>query len=190
MSETHKTLSAQLIRVHNGKRYLISYASKRLSNTESAYSTPKLEMMAIWFGLMKYKPIICGRIVKVFTDHRSLTSLHLKDPRKRWATWLTDIIEINPQVIHVSGKDNPVADAITRLSDWANTMVIERDDVRKKIVSEYHHHFSDRKTVMNIRQNYDWNGMYADVQEHRESCEYCQKNRGDGESRNLMKPIV
>ncbi len=50
MSETHKTLSAQLIREHNGKRYLISYASKRLSNTESSYSTPKLEMMAMIIG--------------------------------------------------------------------------------------------------------------------------------------------
>jgi hypothetical protein len=168
MSEIHKTLSAQLIRVHEGKRYLISYASKRLSETESSYSTPKLEMMAIWFGLMKFKPIICGRIVKVFTDHRSLTGLHLKDPKKRWATWLTDIIEINPVVIHVSGKDNPVADAITRLSDWANTMVIEREEVRKKIVSQYHHHFSDRKTVMNIRQKYDWDGIYTDVQKARE----------------------
>jgi hypothetical protein len=190
MSEKNMTLSAQLIRVHKGKRYLISYASKRLSHTESSYSTPKLEMMAIWFGLMKFKPIICGRIVKVFTDHRSLTSLHLKDPRKRWATWLTDIIEINPEVIHVAGKDNPVADAITRLSEWANTMVIERDDVRKKIVAEYHHHFSDRKTVMNIRQKYDWDGIHGDVSKYRESCEYCQKNRGEGESRVMMKPII
>ena len=177
MSEKHKTLSAQLIRVHENKRYLISYASKRLSDTESAYSTPKLEMMAIWFGLMKFKPIICGRIVKVFTDHRSLSGLHLKDPKKRWATWLTDIIEINPEVIHVSGKDNPVADAITRLSDWANIMVIEREEVRKKIIAHHHHHFSDRKTVMNIREKYDWDGIYTDVQKYRDSCEYCQRNR-------------
>jgi hypothetical protein len=190
MSEKYKTLSAQLIRVHESRRYLISYASKRLSDTESAYSTPKLEMMAIWFGLMKFKPIICGRIVKVFTDHRSLTGLHLKDPKKRWATWLTDIIEINPQVIHVSGKDNPVADAITRLSDWANLMVIEREEVRKKVVSHHHHHFSDRKTVMNIREKYEWDGIYTDVQKYRESCEYCQRNRGEGDSRNFMKPII
>src|SRR6185312_2427398 len=33
MSEKYKTLSAQLIRVHQGKSYLISYASKRLSQT-------------------------------------------------------------------------------------------------------------------------------------------------------------
>src|SRR3990167_5593253 len=190
MSEKHKTLSAQLIRIHDGKRYLISYASKRLSDTESSYSTPKLEMMAIWFGLMKFKPIICGRIIKVFTDHRSLSGLHLKDPRKRWATWITDIIEMNPQVIHGSGKDNPVADAITRLSDWANVIIVERNEVRNKIISHFHNHFSDRKTVMNIRQKYNWDGIYSDVQKYRESCEYCQKNRGEGENRNLMKPIV
>jgi len=69
-------------------------------------------------------------------------------------------------------------------------MVIEREDVRKKIVSHYHHHFSDRKTVMNIRQKYDWDGIHSDVQKCRESCDYCQKNRGEGESRNLMKPII
>ncbi|HYN44394.1 MAG TPA: RNase H-like domain-containing protein, partial [Candidatus Limnocylindrales bacterium] len=189
MSEKFKTLSAQLIRVHDGKRYLVSYASKRLSETESIYSTPKLEMMAIWYGLMKFKMIVNGRKVKVFTDHRSLQGLHLKDPRKRWATWLTDIIEINPEVIHVSGKDNPVADAMTRLSDWANSIIVQRQETRADIVRNYHHHFSDRKTVMNIRDKYNWDGIYSDVAKFRESCEYCQKNRG-ADASNPMTPII
>ena len=189
MSEKFKTLSAQLIRVHLGKRYLVSYASKRLSATESCYSTPKLEMMAIWYGLMKFKMIVSGRKVKVFTDHRSLQGLHLKDPRKRWATWLTDIIEINPEVIHVSGKDNPVADAMTRLSDWANAIMVQRQDTRIDIIKNYHHHFSDRKTVMNIRDKYNWEGIYSDVAKFRETCEYCQKNRGADVS-NPMTPII
>jgi len=189
MSEKNKTLSAQLIRVHEGKSYLISYASKRLSQTECSYSTPKLEMMAIWYGCMKFKMIVTGRKLKVFTDHRSLQGLHLKDPRKRWATWLTDIIEINPQVIHVSGKNNPVADAMTRLSDWANAIIVQRQETRAQIVKRYHHHFSDRKTVMNIRDKYDWDGIYSDVAKCRESCEYCQRNRGTNESRNPMIPI-
>src|SRR3989338_7641232 len=72
MSEKNKTLSAQLIRVHEGKSYLISYASKRLSQTECSYSTPKLEMMAIWYGCIKFKMIVTGRKLKVLTDHRSL----------------------------------------------------------------------------------------------------------------------
>ena len=189
MSEKNKTLSAQLIRVHQGKSYLISYASKRLSQTECSYSTPKLEMMAIWYGCMKFKMIVTGRKLKVFTDHRSLQGLHLKDPRKRWATWLTDIIEVNPEVIHVSGKDNPVADAMTRLSDWANSIIVQRQETRAQIVKRYHHHFSDRKTVMNIRDKYDWDGIYSDVAKCRESCEYCQRNRGTNESRNLLIPI-
>jgi hypothetical protein len=189
MSESNKTLSAQLLRVHEGKKYLISYASKRLSSTESSYSTPKLEMMAIWYGLTKFRKIIEGRKIKLFTDHRSLQGLHLKDPKKRWATWLTDIIEINPEVIHIAGKKNPVADAMTRLSEWANTMIVKRDETRKQIVKKYHHHFSDRKTVQNIRDKYDWDGIYKDVAECRESCEYCMKNRGTGETRNPMIPI-
>ncbi len=189
MSESNLTLSAQLIRVHEGRRYLISYASKRLSATESVYSTPKLEMMAIWFGAMKFKRIISGRKVKIFTDHKSLSGLNFKDPKKRWASWLADLIEINPEVIHVSGKDNPVADAITRLSDWANSIIVMRNDSRKQIVKRYHCHLSDRKTVMNIRSKYDWDGIYTDVADCRESCDYCQKNRGLGEVRNPMTPI-
>ena len=53
----------------------------------------------------------------------------------------------------------------------------------------YHHHFSDRKTVMNIRDKYNWDGIYADVVKFRESCEYCQKNRG-ADTSNPMIPIV
>jgi hypothetical protein len=189
MSEKFKTLSAQLIRVHEGKKYLISYASKRLTGPECAYSTPKLEMMAIWYGLMKFKPIVSGRKVKVFTDHQSLQGLHLKDPQKRWATWITDIIDINPEVIHVSGKDNPVADAMTRLSDWANAIVVQRQDARQAIVKQYHHHFSDRKTVQNIRDKYNWEGIYTDVARCRETCEYCQRNRGV-DIKNPMTPII
>ena len=188
MSEKNKTLSAQLIRVYQGKSYLMSYASKRLSKTECSYSTPKLEMMAIWYGCMKFKMIVTGRKLKVFTDHRSLQGLHLKDPRKRWATWLTDIIEVNPEVIHVSGKNNPVADAMTRLSEWANSIIVQRQETRDQIVKRYHHHFSDRKTV-NIRDKYDWDGIYSDMAKCRETCDYCQRNRGTNESRNPMIPI-
>ena len=60
---------------------------------------------------------VLDQLVPKGIDHYELSQIKgLKDPKKRWATWLTDIIEINPQVIHVSGKDNPVADAMTRLS--------------------------------------------------------------------------
>ena len=42
---------------------------------------------------------------------------------------------------------------------------------------------------MNIRDKYDWDGIYSDVARFRESCEYCQKNRGADVS-NPMTPIL
>jgi hypothetical protein len=196
MSEKNATLSAHLIRTHLGKEYLMGYASKRLTKEECCYSTPKLEFMAIWFGAMKFSDITSGFENIIFTDHRTLQGLHLKNPRKRWATWLSDLIELGPKVVHISRDFNPVADAMTKLSKFFKSinsvLVVTNESDKKEIVQNYHLHLSDRKTVMNIRQKYNWEGIYADVKDYRENCcEYCIRNKGmSAEYRNPLTPIV
>jgi hypothetical protein len=191
MSESNRSLSAQLIRVYRGRKYLISYASKRLSDLELLYSVPKLEFMAIWFAAMKFSPIFEGYDTTIFSDHRSLQDLHFKKPRKRWATWLCDLIDLNVRVKHIKGKDNVVANAMSRLSHWSNNIVVSDRSTQLSIVKHYHLHVSDRKNVQCIREKYDWDGIYSDVSKYTSSCLYCQLNRGDRvETRAPMTSIT
>ena len=56
----------------------ISYASKRLSSTESNYSNIERELLRVLFAIMHLKHFICGCTVYVITDHKPLVSLFKK----------------------------------------------------------------------------------------------------------------
>jgi transposase InsO family protein len=193
MSSSNRTLSAVLIQVQEDKEVILGYASKKLGDKEIHYGAPKLEFMAIWFGLIYFENEVRGRNAIVRSDHKSLTDLHFKVPKGIWITWLLDVMSFDAKIIHISGKDNVLADALSRLTDWSsnvNSMIIDDMNFRKRIIRRYHHHLSVGKTIKNVRQKYDWDTLPKDVQEFTDNCYYCLRNRIGGELRNKMTSSV
>lgn len=189
MSSSNRTLAAVLIQEQGGKEVILGYASKKLGEKEINYGAPKLELMAIWFGLSHFEYEVKGRNAIVRSDHKSLSDLHFKNPKGIWASWLVDIMSFDVKIIHINGKDNVLADAISRLTDWAqdlNSLVIDDVQDRKRIIRRYHHHLSDRKTIQNIQQKYYWDSLSKDVQDFKNNCYYCLRNRKGGELRNKL----
>lgn len=95
--------------------HVISYASRTLNRAEKHYSTTEKECLAVIWGIEHYRSYLEGAKFTVYTDHHSLIWLaNLKDPRGRLARWAVRLQAFNFELKHRKGKDNAVADLLSR----------------------------------------------------------------------------
>jgi hypothetical protein len=95
--------------------YVVAFASKAMSPAERNYNTTHREGLAVHWGVKKYQRYLRGRNFNIITDHAALTSILTKlEPRGRTGRWAMELMEYNFTIEHRSGKDNPVADALSR----------------------------------------------------------------------------
>eukprot|EP00096_Caligus_rogercresseyi_P008993 TRINITY_DN296_c0_g2_i1.p1 TRINITY_DN296_c0_g2~~TRINITY_DN296_c0_g2_i1.p1 ORF type:complete len:1084 (+),score=65.75 TRINITY_DN296_c0_g2_i1:228-3479(+) len=95
----------------------IAFFSKSLDKTQQNYSTFDRELLAIREAIRHFRHLVEGKDITIFTDHRPLTTAILsKDPswNGRQSRHFAEIAEATTDLRHVSGKDNPVADALSR----------------------------------------------------------------------------
>ena len=81
------------------------------------YAQIEKEMLAILFGLYKFHHFTYGRNVTVVTDHKLLVSIvkkALTRAPKRLQAMILHAQEYNFEVTYKSGKDIPIADALSR----------------------------------------------------------------------------
>lgn len=66
----------------------ICYASRMLKLSEKNYTVSEKEMVAVKFGIEKFRPYVEGTHFEIVTDHKFLKYLrNLKDPTGRLARW-------------------------------------------------------------------------------------------------------
>ncbi len=97
----------------------ISYFSRKLKPSETRYSTFDRELLAIYLAIKHFQHYVEGQNFCVLTDHKPLTySLFCNSNRysPRQVRHLDFISQITSDIRHVSGTDNPVADALSRIS--------------------------------------------------------------------------
>lgn len=115
---------------------IIGYASRTLSQTEKNYAQIEKELLAVLFACIRFDQIIIGnpRVV-VKTDHKPLINVFqkplLKAP-KRLQHMLLNLQRYNIRLQFVSGKDNVLADAISRAPD-----MLQQDTVDYRKVNIY-----------------------------------------------------
>ena len=94
----------------------IAFGSRRLTKAEQNYSTTEKEFLAIIFGLKKFRYMLLGQEVIIRSDHRPLRELiQAKEPTGRLARWILLLQEYAPKIEYVKGKENVVADALSRV---------------------------------------------------------------------------
>ncbi len=93
----------------------IASFSQKLSITQRKYSVTEIELLAIVETLNKFKGMLWGRSIKVYTDHANLirdalgmTSDHVYQSRLL-------LEEYGPKIFYIKGKNNTIADAISWL---------------------------------------------------------------------------
>lgn len=97
----------------------LGYFSKKFSDAQRNYSTFDRELLAIYLSIKHFRKTFEGRHLIVFTDHKPITYVLQKPPSAsetpRRARQLIFISEFTTDIRHVSGSQNVVADALSRI---------------------------------------------------------------------------
>lgn len=104
-----------------GKDRPVAYASRTLTRSEERYSAIEKELLAIVWATQYFRPYLFGRKFTLFTDHQPLTyALNLKTPNTKLVKWRLQLLEYDFEIKHRPGKQNVVADALSRISHEVN----------------------------------------------------------------------
>ena len=96
----------------------ICYFSRKLSKAQKNYSTIEKELLALILTLQHFHIYVTSSSspVVVFSDHNPLVFLHkLKDKNQRLLRWSLLLQEYNLDIQHINGKDNLIADCLSRV---------------------------------------------------------------------------
>ena len=98
-------LEAVLTQTLERVEYVLSYASRSLSDPEKRYSTTERECLAALWAIQKITAYLEGYHFTVITDHSSLRWLHhIKNPTGRLARWALSLLEYDFDIVHRKGS--------------------------------------------------------------------------------------
>lgn len=108
-------LGAVLYQLIGEEERVIAFASRSLTSSERKFTATERECLAVLWAIEKWRPYLEGYHFTVHTDHSCLLWLHkLKDPQGRLGRWVLRLQQYDYNVIHRKGKDNTVADFLSR----------------------------------------------------------------------------
>jgi hypothetical protein len=94
---------------------VIAYASRQLRRHEEHYPTHDLELAAVVHALKIWRHYLLGNIYHIYTDHKSLKYIFIQSElNMRQRRWLELIKDYELEIHYHPGKDNVVADALSR----------------------------------------------------------------------------
>lgn len=107
----------------------ISFYSRTLNSSERMYSTIERELLAIVESTKHFRPYIYGRPFIVECDQKPLVWLFsLKDPNSRLVKWRLRLEEFDFEIRYKKGKENVVADALSRIEINTKETLNQDDD--------------------------------------------------------------
>lgn len=137
-------LGAVLSQGNIGRDKPIAYASRTLTKTEEKYSTIEKELLAIDWACKYFRPYLYGRKFTLFTDHKPLTyALNLKTPNDRLIRWKLRLEEFDYDIQYRPGKQNVVADGLSRIPAEVNANDQEEDEEASSDAATVHSAESD-----------------------------------------------
>ena len=112
-------IGAVLLQIQeDGSRRPVCFHSRSLSTTEQNYATIEKEALAVTWACERMSEFVLGLEFTVETDHKPLVpllnekELHKMPPRIQ--RFKLRMLRFNPRVVHVSGKSQITADALSR----------------------------------------------------------------------------
>ena len=110
-------LGAVLLQLKGEILHPVAYASRKLSDTETRYSTIEKECLAIVWAVQKFQPFLYGRTFVLETDHQPLNYLQTaKVANSRLMRWSL-LLQVYSFVVRViPGSQNVGADYLSRIS--------------------------------------------------------------------------
>ncbi|KAK9717196.1 RNase H-like domain found in reverse transcriptase [Popillia japonica] len=182
----------------------IAFASKSLNKAERNYCTLEKELLAIVWAVKYFRPYLFGKKFKIFTDHKPLIYLFsMTNPSSRLTKFRLLLEEYDFEINYVKGKDNVVADALSRITSdelkelTPNVFVvtrsksIERPKTDKETTistrDRLDHPKTDKETTISTRDRLDHPGLVELLKKPLQSVELRPMNANEFEP--LLKEI-
>ncbi len=97
----------------------IGFWSRTIQPAERNYSASERGCLAVIWAVQTLRPYLQGSHFAVFTDHSALKwMMNLTDPSGRLARWRLRLLEFDFTIRYRKGKENNVADAVSRLPTY------------------------------------------------------------------------
>ena len=98
------------------------FFSKKFNSSQQNYTTYDQELLAIVESLKRFRLQLMGHKFTVLTDHANLQyTLNHKLWTEKRANWLDVIQQFDCEIKHISGAENEIADALSRV--YLNTSI-------------------------------------------------------------------
>ncbi|KAE9001679.1 hypothetical protein PF011_g13646 [Phytophthora fragariae] len=114
-----------------GHERVVSYQSRQMKPAEKNYPVHDIELLAMRYALIKFRVYLLGeQTFAVYTDHASLRTA-TKSPHlsQRMARWLSFFAEYNFVVHYKPGKNNILADELSRRPDYDPRRLTRHQDI-------------------------------------------------------------
>ncbi|KAE9178187.1 hypothetical protein PF005_g24183 [Phytophthora fragariae] len=114
-----------------GREPVVSYQSRQMKPAEKNYPVHDKELIAMRYALIKFRVYLLGeQTFAVYTDDASLRTA-MKSPHlsQRMARWLSLFAEYNFVVHYKPGKNNILADALSRRPDYDPRCLTRHQDI-------------------------------------------------------------
>ena len=99
----------------NGIEQPLAFASQKLSGPQSAWATIEKEAYAIIWALNRFRNVIYGARVVVYSDHNPLQYIReCATKSAKLLRWSLALQEFDIEMRYTKGTDNVVADLLSR----------------------------------------------------------------------------
>lgn len=174
----------------HGISHPILFASRTLSKSERNYSATKRELLGIIFALQKFDYYVAGQRFILYTDHRALTFFHSqRDLSPLLWGWVERLCSYQMEIRFCPGKDNVIADAISRLYDHVPRIasitsstsspiaeISSSMDAHYILIQQVHElgHHGLHHVISTLRNwGHDWPNMAKEIREYLSQCPTC-----------------
>lgn len=98
-----------------GRIAVVAFTSRTFKGAELNYHTTEKELLSIIHCLKKFRIYLLGHRFTIITDNKALTFLHKCHlSNARITRWILSIQEYDFDIVHCKGKENIVADILSR----------------------------------------------------------------------------
>ena len=95
----------------------LEFFSKKLLPTQQRYSAFDRELLGIFLSVKHFRHLLEGRAFTILTDHKPLLYIFtMRDPSPRQQRQITFLSQFSCTIEHIHGKENAVADCLSRYS--------------------------------------------------------------------------
>jgi len=113
-------LGAVLQQEVEGELRTVAFESRKFNPAETRYATHEREALAVVHAFKHWRPYLLGKKkTMIYTDHQSLkylkTQPHLTPRQARWMEYMD---QFSYEIKYMKGKDNVVADGLSRRADY------------------------------------------------------------------------